>query len=190
VLRLGEHEQIVAKGSSRTEARNLNVSPGQSSQSLLLDGLSIGQVEFTAYAFGVACTQVSSSTVADAGAYTVAVGNKAGVSVTDPVPFICDNIPIFPSSDFLANRTPLPPPGISPYHGVIQTSNTDATIESGEPNHAGKPGGKSVWYAWKPDRSGIATFQTTGSTFDTLLAVYTGSSLSNLAPIASNEPLR
>lgn len=66
-------------------------------------------------------------------------------------------------------------------------SNVGATKESGEPNHAGNVGGASVWYRWTPAASGSVTIDTVGSTFDTLLAAYTGSSVGGLTHIASND---
>ncbi len=71
--------------------------------------------------------------------------------------------------------------------GVVYGSNAGATRESGEPNHAGNAGGASIWYCWTAPISGQVTFDTTGSTFDTLLAVYTGSSVNALTSIASND---
>src|SRR4029077_4737941 len=72
---------------------------------------------------------------------------------------------------------------------TIVGTNLFATREPGEPLHAGKSGSNSVWYAWTPGQGnrGIATFSTAGSTFDTLLAVYTGSSLATLTPVASDD---
>ena len=68
-------------------------------------------------------------------------------------------------------------------------TNVAATKETGEPNHAGNSGGHSVWYAWTPTTSGTVTIDTSGSSFDTLLAVYTGSSVSALTavPNGSND---
>src|SRR5262249_38424909 len=66
-------------------------------------------------------------------------------------------------------------------------SNVGAGKEAGEPNHAGKPGGRSVWLSWLATASGIVTFRTTGSSFDTLLAAYTGPSVSSLVAVASDE---
>ena len=64
-----------------------------------------------------------------------------------------------------------------------------ATREKGEPRHVGKPGRRSVWLSWLAQTNGIASFSTAGSTFDTLLAVYVGNSLTNLVPIAANDDL-
>ncbi|HXC99655.1 MAG TPA: LamG-like jellyroll fold domain-containing protein [Verrucomicrobiae bacterium] len=70
--------------------------------------------------------------------------------------------------------------------GVVYGSTSGATKEPGEPNHAGNPGGNSIWYYWTAPISGTATFNTFGSQFSTLLAVYTGSVVSNLTPVASD----
>ena len=73
--------------------------------------------------------------------------------------------------------------------GTASGNNTLATKEVGEPNHAGNPGGKSIWYAWTAPSSGTWTFDTVGSSFDTLLAVYTGSTVSSLTLVAANDDI-
>ena len=69
----------------------------------------------------------------------------------------------------------------------VTGTNLNATKEPGEPNHAGNTGGASVWYSWTAPATGTATFNTEGSDFDTLLGVYTGSSVSSLTEVASND---
>ncbi len=66
-------------------------------------------------------------------------------------------------------------------------SNTDATKETDEPDHAGSKGGQSVWWAWTASESAYFSFDTKGSSFDTLLAVYTGSGIETLTEAASNN---
>jgi hypothetical protein len=66
-------------------------------------------------------------------------------------------------------------------------NNCNGTKESGEPNHAGNPGGASVWWNWTAPTNGYVSIDTFGSDFDTLLAVYTGSSVASLTPIVSND---
>jgi hypothetical protein len=66
-------------------------------------------------------------------------------------------------------------------------SNVDATKELGEPNHAGDPGGHSVWYSWTPSSSGRVGVRNSCSGLDALIAVYTGTGVGALAPVASNE---
>jgi len=65
--------------------------------------------------------------------------------------------------------------------------NTYATTETGEPSHAGGSGGHSLWWRWTAPGAGSVTVSTSGSSFDTLLGVYTGSSVSALTTIASND---
>jgi uncharacterized repeat protein (TIGR01451 family) len=87
-----------------------------------------------------------------------------------------------PANDLFANRSSL-----SGDAGQITTSNLNATKESGEPSHAGNSGGRSVWWRWIPSVSGIASFDTHGSSFNTLLAVYSGASLTSLTQMAAND---
>ncbi|MCU0771530.1 MAG: Ig-like domain-containing protein [Verrucomicrobia bacterium] len=62
-----------------------------------------------------------------------------------------------------------------------------ASKEAGEPNHAGHPGGRSVWWSWQAPYSGTVTLSTFGSSFDTLLGVYTGSAWGSLIEVASDD---
>jgi hypothetical protein len=69
--------------------------------------------------------------------------------------------------DMFANRQT-----VTNTSGQINGDNTGATLEPGEPKHAGKTGGHSLWVSWVAPTNGVATFQTAGSGFDTLLAAY------------------
>jgi hypothetical protein len=66
-------------------------------------------------------------------------------------------------------------------------ANTAATKQTGEPNHAGNAGGRSVWWKWTAPAAGAVSVNTVGSSFNTLLAVYTGSTVSALSVIASDD---
>ncbi len=61
------------------------------------------------------------------------------------------------------------PPG-SPTRG----SNANASAQNGEQAHAGNPAIRSVWYAWTTPAlsSGLYSFSTSGSSFDTVMAIY------------------
>ena len=72
-------------------------------------------------------------------------------------------------------------------NGRVAGTNVGASKEAGEPAHAGDAGGRSVWFAWTPGASGDVTMDTAGSGFDTLLAVYTGSAVGGLAPVAASD---
>lgn len=65
--------------------------------------------------------------------------------------------------------------------------NYNATAQTGEPQHAGVAGGSSVWWTWTAPSTGVLTLDTSGSDFDTLLAVYTGSSVSALTSVGAND---
>jgi PKD repeat protein len=81
-----------------------------------------------------------------------------------------------------------PPPPPDPLLNVrVRSSNLSATKEAGEPDLAGNPGGKSVWWQWPSPISGPVSISTVGSSFDTLLGVYTGTAISNLVLLASND---
>ena len=72
--------------------------------------------------------------------------------------------------------------------GSVTCSNVRATKEPGEPNHADNEGGHSVWYRFATNVvPGALSLDTQGSDFDTLLAVYTGDSVSNLTLVASSD---
>jgi hypothetical protein len=66
-------------------------------------------------------------------------------------------------------------------------SSTEATKETGEPNHAGNTGGHSLWYRWIAPADGVATIDTLTSNFDTVLAVYSGVTVDGLTRLASND---
>ncbi|WP_428939133.1 S8 family serine peptidase [Fontivita pretiosa] len=89
-----------------------------------------------------------------------------------------------PANDAFASRAVLS--GASP---TAVGSNFAATLEPGEPPHGGWTGGRSVWWTWTAPQSGLVTIDTAGSDFQTLLGVYTGSSVSSLAAVdVTQEP--
>ncbi len=57
--------------------------------------------------------------------------------------------------------------------GQVTGDNLNATVETKEPSHGGKPPSHSVWVSWVAPSDGIVTFSTEGSSFDTLLSAYT-----------------
>ena len=118
---------------------------------------------------------------ADGGSYDVLVADSSGV-VASVVVNLTVTIAALPFADNFADAGSIY--GLS---GVGSGSNTNATREVGEPNHADKYGTHSVWLQWTAPANGVATFNTRGSSFDTLLAVYTGTSLSTLAVVAAND---
>ncbi len=70
----------------------------------------------------------------------------------------------------------------------VRNSNAGATIESGEATTlAGATVGASLWWTWTAPQSGTYYLDTLGSSFDTVLGVFTGTSVSSLTLVASND---
>ena len=103
-----------------------------------------------------------------------ATGRTAGVTATVAV----TPAPRRPPNDHFSNATRISGPS-----GRATGSNVNATVESGEPDR----GRKSVWWRWQAPISGRLTVDTTGSNFDTILGVYTGSRVSSLRELAHND---
>ena len=76
---------------------------------------------------------------------------------------------------------------ISGKRGSVRGTTTGASREAGELPVAGASPGPSVWYAWIPSFSGAVTFDTCATTYDTVLAAYTGDSLAGLIVRAQSD---
>jgi uncharacterized delta-60 repeat protein len=81
----------------------------------------------------------------------------------------------------------------SPPNSPTRGYNTAASAENGEPAHAaGQPAQRSVWYSWAAPANGLWSFSTSGSSFDTVMAIYrcpaTGAcTLANMVQVGSND---
>jgi subtilisin family serine protease len=118
---------------------------------------------------------------------TVSRMTDRGVNITDP-----RNLLVKPRIDVLAalgavNDDFATAVTLSGQAGSTYADSIDAGKESNEPNHAGNSGGKSVWWNWTAFYSGPLNLNTTGSDFNTLLAVYTGGSVGALSLVAAND---
>lgn len=87
-----------------------------------------------------------------------------------------------PANDNFTNGVTL-----SGSQGATNGTNLRATQESGEPNHAGNTAVKSVWYRWTAPTNGNVVFDTKGSILDSILAVYTGTSVSSLTLVTNDH---
>jgi uncharacterized repeat protein (TIGR02543 family) len=106
-------------------------------------------------------------------------GGLTSFNITD-VSLVAGTTADIPANDDFANATLISPTGIT-----NDVTTTYASKETGEPNHAGNAGGHSLWWVWTAPATGTVTITTAGSAFDTLLAVYTGSSLTNLTVVTN-----
>jgi len=114
----------------------------------------------------------------DAGLYSVVVtrvGTESGVkSQIATVDVLVDSLAMsdsFLSAPLLPVRT-LTVAGKVQQRGSGRSNNVGATREVGEPSHAGKTGGRSMWVKWVAPKNGAMQVFTRGSSFDTLLGVY------------------
>lgn len=87
------------------------------------------------------------------------------------------------SNDHFEDREVLDPGG-----GELSRITTSATFQPGEPAHAGQDDTPSVWWSWTAgEQPGILVVSTGGSDFDTVLALYRGSTLGSLVEVRSND---
>lgn len=127
------------------------------------------------------CLTLTNIVTADGGSYRALVSNSAE-SRTSEEGWLMINVKSLPGADGFTNSQP-----ISAISNTVQGLSFGSSREVGEPFHANLRTSNSVWYVWKAPVSGIVTFDTRGSTFDTVLAVYTGSTLSGLRELTSDD---
>lgn len=75
-------------------------------------------------------------------------------------------------------------PGTS--SGTTTGTNLASNLEVDEPTHIGD-GTTSVWWRWTAPSTGVVSFDTEGSDFDTVLEVYTGAAIDTLTFVAAND---
>jgi hypothetical protein len=88
-----------------------------------------------------------------------------------------------PPNDYFTNAIKVPAGG-----GLYRSNNRFATLEPHEPPPDGSlTAAGSLWWAWTPTSNTNVFIDLTGSRIDTVLAVYTGNSLTNLTPVVSTN---
>jgi len=113
---------------------------------------------------------------------TLRASNGSGTGYLTLVIEVLGDSSFGPSNDNFQNRI-----SISGLNVSLEKSNINGSSETGEPLHAGFVASKSVWWSWTAPASGTVVVDTIGSSFDTLLAVYSGQNLSSLKPVASDD---
>lgn len=106
-------------------------------------------------------------------------GNRSPASVVEVLYRVVD-----PNNDFFAGAQVL---SVTSSVETVSVNTLVATKEVGEPNHAGNVGGKSAWWYFDAPTDGVLDLSTTNSSFDTVLAVYTGTKVNELTPRLSND---
>ena len=87
-----------------------------------------------------------------------------------------------PVNDLFARATRL-----TGEEGSATGASVSAAKEFGEPLHGNNEGGRSIWWSWVAPQDGLFTVDTSGSNFDTLLGLYTGSRVNALTVLAQND---
>jgi len=120
-------------------------------------------------------------TPASAGLYSVLVQGPTGVTTTRPA-MLTVLVPQVELADAMELAVLLPQD-----QGSLRASTRIATAQPGEPTHAGHVASRSLWARWVAPADGVMRMNTTGSSFDTFLAAYLGSSLASLDEQASDD---
>ena len=184
--------------SAPTAPRNVSAVPGADGGSVVVSwtppandgGSAVLSYEATASPGGRSCTVAAPDTtctitgLTNFDAYTVAVNanNAVGTSPDGAAPGTVR--PGYRNDAFAT------PTSITTATGTIASRNTNATAENGEPAHATSNAAKSMWFEHTPTSNGQFSINTAGSSFDTVLAVYTGNALNALTTVAANDDIR
>ncbi len=78
-------------------------------------------------------------------------------------------------------------PSVIEPHQLAHADLRGASVQTGEPVHGSAPGGHSLWWTWTAPADGSYVLSSGLSDFDTVLAVYTGSTLTDLTRIAADD---
>ena len=85
-------------------------------------------------------------------------------------------------NDYFVNRT-----GLAGNSVTANGNNSTATAETGEPTHFDAAANHSVWWKWTATNFGQLTVSTVGSSFDTVVAIYSGASVDHLQSIGGDD---
>jgi hypothetical protein len=117
----------------------------------------------------------------------VVAGETYQIQVVSPLAYAGDFTLVLtpksrPANDDFTQRSPLT--GTQVFLGFQLA---DATLEAGEPNGTAALFAKTLWWKWTAPATGWTTVDTSGSSLDTRLAVFTGSTLGSLNLVAMND---
>ena len=124
--------------------------------------------------------RICPASISDGGHYAVVVWKNGEAKRSSPGLLIVSAATDLPPEDKFDARPKLERP-----LGTVQGNSRRASVEPGEPVKFG--GGRTVWLEWIAAANGVVTFSTRGSAFDTLLCVYTGSTMAELKLVTSDN---
>jgi len=126
---------------------------------------------------------ISSVQPGDQGTYNVVVSNPGGALTSNPAT-LAVILPPIQSSNSAQN----PPAPVESSEGSFDGGSNEGGAAGGQVARKNAPARASEerWFSWRAPQSGIVTFTTVGSTFDTELAVFTGVA-PNLTEVAADD---
>jgi hypothetical protein len=127
------------------------------------------------------CLTLANLAIADGAGYRATVFDAAGALESEEGVLTID-LDDLPGADGFSGGT-----SVVVASNSVKGANFSATRETGEPVHYLPGTSNSVWYAWRAPATGIVTFDTKGSGFDTVLAVYVGNYPETLREIVSDD---
>ncbi len=161
------------------------IDPGGSKVTFAATALGSGTLSYQWQSNGVNIAGATNATLVINGATPYNAGTY-DVIITDPYGSVTSqraSLSIFgPTNDLFANPTV-----VTGTNFTVFGSNFGASVEAGEPKITGNAGGHSVWWSWTAPVDCTVTLDTSGSSYDTLLGVYKGNSVSSLTVIAAND---
>jgi hypothetical protein len=127
------------------------------------------------------CLVLTNIGINDGASYRATVADATGAIESEEGTLMV-LVNILSGADFFGSGTSIGIPSNS-----VRGVSVGATRDPGEPTHFGLSTSNSIWYSWRAPDTGIVTFDTRGSTYDTVLAVYTGSDLPGVRPVVSDD---
>ena len=128
------------------------------------------------------------------GTYRIAVDGAGGVSGQISLSLMLDGAEAGPANDAFASAATIPWPAAvvaiappPPLTVTVRGTNVGATREAGEPVHAGREGGASVWWKFTAPQGGVLEIDSAGTGFEALLALYRGDAIDRLTPLGAES---
>lgn len=125
---------------------------------------------------------ISNVQALNAGNYRVVVGNGSAYAQTTPFTLQVAIANSSPTTNINFASSKVINPLVSP---VIDTNSYASTNIS--MTIAGKPAGAILWYNWTASFTGVVSLTTLGSSFDTLMGIYTGATQGSLVSVGEDD---
>lgn len=180
---------LFALNNSSPSAVDLTIASDQTWLSMAAGGASGQSINFAAPSGASSATATASATangLSEGTRRATATFTGAGATFAS----VGVDLRVTTGNDFFANATTVPPRQgqSSTVNLSVSGNSTNSWFEVGEPAHfTSQPARRSIWYKFVSPITGQMTIDTSGSSFDTLLAAYTGGAIGSLTQLASND---